>query len=95
MLRGRICEFLPKPLLRRWLSEDAAFKAQYGHVRQSTLQAAMSRIHGLTARAVDTLEELLGEEKHPSVRLGAARTIAEIGMHQYDAETILKKLDEN
>ncbi len=28
------------------------------------------------------------------MRLGAARTVAEIGIHQHDAETILKKLDE-
>ena len=46
------------------------------------------------ALAVDTLEELLGEKKHPNVRLGAARTVAEIGMHQHEAETILKKLGE-
>jgi len=43
---------------------------------------------------VDTLEELLGEKKHPNVRLGAARTVAELGIHQHDAETILKKLGE-
>ena len=54
----------------------------------------MNRIHALTARAVETLEDLLGETKHPAVRLGAARTVAEIGMHQHDAETIVRKLDE-
>ena len=48
----------------------------------------------LTVRAVETLADLLGDNKHPAVRLGAARTVAEIGMHQYDAETILRKLDE-
>ena len=39
---------------------------------------------------MDTLEELLDEKKHPSVRLGAARTVAEIGIHQNDSETILR-----
>jgi hypothetical protein len=48
----------------------------------------------LTVRAVDTLADLLGTTNPPAVRLGAARTVAEIGMHQYDAETILKKLDD-
>ena len=43
---------------------------------------------------MDTLEELLDETKHPNVRLGAARTVAEIGIHQHDAEHILNKLDE-
>ncbi len=37
---------------------------------------------------------LLDEKKHPHVRLGAARTVAELGVHQHDAETILKKLGE-
>ena len=45
-------------------------------------------------KAIDTLDELLDEKKHPHVRLGAARTVAELGIHQHDAETILKKLDE-
>ena len=45
-------------------------------------------------RAAETLADLLGTAKPPAVRLGAARTVAEIGRHQYDAETILKKLDD-
>ena len=30
----------------------------------------------------------------PAVRLGAARTVVELGIHQHDADTILRKLDE-
>jgi hypothetical protein len=48
----------------------------------------------LTVKAVTTLDDLLGRTKPPAVRLGAARTVAELGMHQYDAETILRKLDD-
>ena len=70
------------------------FKAAYATARQLAYQAGISRIHTMVGRAVDSLEELLGAKKHPAVRLGAARTVAEIGMHQHDAETILKKLDE-
>ena len=51
-------------------------------------------MHLLTAKAVETLEELLDEKGHPSVRLGAARTVAELALHQHEAETILKKLEE-
>ena len=79
--------------LRRW-SEDEAFQAEYAAARQAAFQVGMNRIQTLTALAVDTLEELLGEKKHPNVRLGAARTVAELGIHQHDAETILKKLGE-
>jgi hypothetical protein len=80
--------------LRRWLADDSEFKVDYQAARRATFEAGMSRIHALTCRAVETLEDLLDATKFPSVRLGAARTIAEIGLHQHDAETILKKLDE-
>ena len=80
--------------LRRWLTADAAFQAEYEAARHATFQAALRRIPALTGRAVETLADLLGAATHPAVRLGAARTVAEIGMHQYDAETILKKLDD-
>jgi len=80
--------------LRRWLTEDESFKAEYEAARRATFQAAISRIPMLTVTAVDALADLLGTSKPPAVRLGAARTVAEIGLHQYDAETILKKLDE-
>ncbi len=80
--------------LRRWLSEDEAFQADHAAARQAAFEVSIHRVQALTARAVDTLEELLGEKKHPNVRLGAARTVAEIGIHQHDAETILRKLDE-
>ena len=80
--------------LQRWLTEDAAFQAEYEAARQATFKAAISRIPALTVRAVDTLAALLADKEPPAVRLGAARTVADIGLHQYDAETILKKLDE-
>ena len=80
--------------LRRWASEDEAFKAEYAAARQTTFQAGINRAQVLTVKAIDTLDELLDEKKYPHVRLGAARTVAELGIHQHDAETILKKLDE-
>jgi len=84
---------LGEKTLRRWLAEDA-FKAEYDAARRTIFQAAISRIPALTVRAVETLADLLGATNPPAVRLGAARTVAEIGMHQHDAETILKKLDD-
>ena len=80
--------------LRRWMTEDERFAAEYDAARRATFQAGIGRIHALTVRAVETLENLLGPKNPPSVRLGAARTVAEIGIHQHDAETILRKLDE-
>jgi hypothetical protein len=64
---------------------------------ESTLRRWLTedgRIASLTARAVATLEELLGDTEHPSVRLGAARTVVDIGMHQHEADTIIRRLEE-
>ena len=63
--------------LRRWLTDDAAFQAEYEAARHATFQAAINRIPALTVRAVDTLAALLGDKEPPAVRLGAARTVAE------------------
>ncbi len=51
-------------------------------------------MQALAGKAIETLDELLGEKDHPNVRLGAARTVAELGLHQHDAATIMRKLDE-
>ena len=49
--------------LRRWLSDDETFKAEYAAARQATFEAGMSRVQALVARAVDTLDELLDDKK--------------------------------
>jgi hypothetical protein len=80
--------------LRRWLAEDGAFQADLATARAATFDAAMIRIQSLTVRALDALEELLGAKGHPNVRLGAARVVAELAIHQHEAATILRRLDE-
>ena len=81
--------------LRRWLSQDEAFQAEYATARNAAYQAGIHRAQALmTGRAMDTLKELLDAKINANVRLGAARTVAEIGIHQHDAETLLQKLDE-
>ncbi len=80
--------------LRRWLTDDETFKAEYDAARTATFQAGISRVQAMSAKAVDTLEDLLDAEKYPAVRLGAARTVVEIGLHQCDADEILRRLDQ-
>jgi hypothetical protein len=80
--------------LRRWLTEDATFVADYDAARLATFQAGINRVQLLTAKAVDTLEKLLTAKKFPSVQLGAARTVMELALHQRDAEDILLQLDQ-
>jgi hypothetical protein len=80
--------------LRRWMTDDEAFKRELAAARTAMFQAGMHRVQALASEAIDTLAALMGRTVPPNVRLGAARTVAELGMHQYDAETILKKLDD-
>ena len=51
--------------LRRWLTDDKAFQAEYEAARRATFKAAISRIPTLTVRAVDTLAALLGDKDPP------------------------------
>ena len=80
--------------LRRWLREDAAFKAEYDAARLAAFTTVRQRIQQLAGRAVDALDELLDAKKHPSVRLGAARTIMEIALYQHDVDSLMGKLNE-
>jgi serine/threonine protein kinase len=80
-------------LKRRWLT-DPSFKDQCDTARAALFESAMGRIQTLAAKAIDALEELLSAKKHPPVRLGAARTIVEVGLHQHEAATILSRLAE-
>jgi hypothetical protein len=80
--------------LRRWLTEDAAFLAEYDHARQALHRAGMARVQALTGKGVETLEELVDAKEFRAVRLGAARTVIELGIHQHDTEIILRKLED-
>jgi hypothetical protein len=80
--------------LRRWISGDDQFKQDLAEARRAAFQAGMSRVQALANEAVETLAALMAPDVSPAVRLGAARTIAELGIHQHDGETILRKLDE-
>ena len=79
---------LSERTLHRWLTGDDAFQVEYAAAREATYQSGLHRVQALTAKAIDTLEDLLDAKINPNVRLGAARTVAEIGIHQHDAETI-------
>ena len=79
--------------LRRWLAEDATFQAEFAAARHATFAAACARLPTLAIAAVSTLADLLDDKHPPAVRLGAARTVAELGQYQDDAEVIMRKLD--
>ena len=84
----------PSGVLLILIGNDDAFKQELAAARRAMFETAMNRLLPLAAHAVDTLAALMGESAPPSVRLGAARTVAELGIHRDDAETILRKLGE-
>lgn len=77
--------------IRCWMTEDG-FREQLADARRAAFQAGMSRVQALTAEAVETLAALMAPDVSPAVRLGAARTVAELGLYQHDAELITSKL---
>jgi hypothetical protein len=54
----------------------------------------MDRVQVATATAVETLEDLLRAKQPSAVRLGAARTLIELGLHRHDSEAIMRKLQD-
>jgi hypothetical protein len=48
------------------------FRQELSEARRATFTAGIELVQALTCRAVQTLEELLAEKKHPAVRLGCA-----------------------
>lgn len=80
--------------LRQWLATDEAFNAVYASARRAAFQNAMDRVQVATATAVETLEDLLRSKQPSAVRLGAARTLIELGLHRHDSEAIMRKLQE-
>lgn len=79
--------------LRRWMSDDEAFKAEYHAARRAVYEAGISRVNALVGKAVDTLDDLMNCT-NPAVQLGASRAIVDVGMYQQDASAIMQKLDE-
>ena len=69
--------------LRRWMADDDEFKQELADARRAMFQAGMNRVQALTAVAIDTFATLMGRGMPPTVRLGAARTVAELGIHQH------------
>ncbi len=73
------------------MADDEAFKEELATARRAMFEAAMNRLQPLAAQAMETLAAPMEPTEPPSVRLGAARTVVELGIHRDDAETILRK----
>src|SRR5688572_6833156 len=70
--------------LRDWLMEPD-FQKALKDARRTAFVDGLERIKGLTAQAVDTFKDLMGKRQPPHVRLGAARAVADLAIHERDA----------
>jgi transposase-like protein len=80
--------------LRRWMQTDESFKRELAEARRTMFQSDMIRMQALAGTAIDTLVALMDRRVPPAVRLGAARTVAELARHDREAEVISQRLDE-
>lgn len=80
--------------LRRWIAEDVEFQGELATARRASFQGGVERVQALMGHAVEVLEELLAEKKHPAVRLGAARMVIELAVNRNDAEALLARVEE-
>ena len=74
--------------------DDEEFKAALAAAQRVSFEAGMNRLQMLGVDAVNTLAALMRPDTPPTVRLGAARTVVELGLHQRDANVLLAKLAE-
>jgi hypothetical protein len=65
---------------------DAAGEV-FPEARRSAFDAGMKRVQGLVTVAIDPLAKLMDRRMPPNVRLGAARMVADLGLHRHDEET--------
>ena len=80
--------------LRRWLAEDKDFKRELAEAQRVASETGVLRVQGLMSKAADTFGELMGPKVPPNIRLTAARIVSELAIHQYEAGTILRRLEE-
>jgi hypothetical protein len=85
---------LSEKTLRRWMADDEDFKRDLAEARRLVYDEGINRMQGLMPVAIETLAGLMRGIVPPNVRLGAARTVVELGTHQHDADTILRRLEE-
>lgn len=79
--------------LSRWLN-DPSFVADLHKARTEAFDVAMARVMAGANTAAHTLIELLNPEHPPAIRLGAARSLLDLGIERHDAATVVARLVE-
>jgi hypothetical protein len=66
--------------IRTWLAASPAFPRRIGELRAAMTSAALGRLSAAMASAADVLAELAASAESEQVRLGAARSVVELGL---------------
>jgi hypothetical protein len=77
---------------RRWA--DPAFRRRVSELRGDMVQRSLGRMADGMSDAADMLRQLLDTGTPPAVRLGAARTLLELGAKLRDSVELANKVDE-
>lgn len=90
---AKSCE-VGETTLYRWLQEEEFVKA-YRSARKQALAQTISRLQQATTRAVDTLQDIMGDkEAPPSSRVTAAKTVLEMSFKAFELEDLAEKVEE-
>jgi hypothetical protein len=71
---------------------DADFTRRVDEARVDLVTRAVARVSASATAAADTLRELLGATTPPAVRLGAARSLLELGMKLREHEDLVERV---
>jgi hypothetical protein len=79
----------------RWMADNIDFKSEYLRLRREMLNNAVFLLQKRSAQAVDVIVLLMSDPDVPaSVRLGAGRTILEMGLEFLKVEALEQKVQQ-
>ena len=79
--------------LRRWMREDANFRAAYKEALAELLEDASAQAKQNLTRALDVLAEIMESGENAQVRISAARSALEYSLKLTAAVDIVSRLD--
>ena len=79
--------------LRRWMREDAAFRAAYKEALAELLEDASAQAKQNLTRALDVLAEVMESGENAQVRITAARSALEYALKLSEAVDVQQRLD--
>lgn len=77
----------------RWLREDSEFREILRSAKKRLLDLALARLEGITAKAINTLEEILEKGTHEPSRVSSARAVLEMVLKLREHDEILERLE--